>query len=135
MVIIGKWILISRSMDRNHLLGAVIFYVMFGIIWAMLYNVVYALIPGSFNGIEKIDPTKSFVLNHAKQHLDFVYLSITTMTCVGCGDINPVHSLARMMISLEAICGQLFVVIVISRLVTLWNKDGCEKSSLISQGD
>lgn len=49
----------------------------------------------------------------------FLYFSFTTLTTLGYGDIVPVSPISRMMTSLEAIIGQLYVAIFIARLVSL----------------
>ena len=41
------------------------------------------------------------------------------MTTAGYGDIVPIHPLARSMANAEAIVGQLYIVLLIGRLLTL----------------
>jgi len=53
-----------------------------------------------------------------------VYLSFVTLATLGYGDISPVKFVARDLAVLEAIMGQLYLVILISRLVS----EGVEKS-------
>jgi hypothetical protein len=48
-----------------------------------------------------------------------LYFSLVTMTTLGYGDIAPAAPAARMLCSLEAVIGQLFVAIFIARLVSL----------------
>jgi voltage-gated potassium channel Kch len=47
------------------------------------------------------------------------YFSFTTLTTLGFGDIVPVNPVARSLVVLEALLGQLFPVILIARLVTM----------------
>jgi len=47
------------------------------------------------------------------------YFSFTTLTTLGFGDIVPLNPLARSLVVLEALVGQLFPVILIARLVTM----------------
>jgi voltage-gated potassium channel Kch len=49
----------------------------------------------------------------------FIYFSSVTLTTLGYGDIVPVFRPARMFATLEATAGQLYVAIVIARLVGL----------------
>jgi hypothetical protein len=44
---------------------------------------------------------------------------VITLTTLGYGDITPVNPLARNLAALEALCGQLYVAILVARLVTL----------------
>jgi voltage-gated potassium channel Kch len=47
------------------------------------------------------------------------YFSFTTLATLGLGDVLPLSPLARALVVLEALVGQLFPVILIARLVTL----------------
>jgi Ion channel len=51
---------------------------------------------------------------------DFIYFSFITMTTVGYGDLSPAHGLPRTMAVLEALAGQIFLVVMVSRLVALF---------------
>ena len=46
-----------------------------------------------------------------------LYYSFVTMSTLGYGDIVPRSSLARMAAALQAIVGQLYLVVLVSRLV------------------
>ena len=46
-----------------------------------------------------------------------LYFSIVTITTVGYGDITPVTRVARAFANLEAVIGQLYLVILVSWLV------------------
>ncbi len=49
----------------------------------------------------------------------FNYFSIVTLTTLGYGDITAVHPVARSVVMMEALLGQLYPAILIARLVTL----------------
>jgi voltage-gated potassium channel Kch len=48
-----------------------------------------------------------------------LYFSFTTLTTLGYGDIVPAAAFARLVTSAESVIGQLFVAIIIGRLVGL----------------
>jgi hypothetical protein len=48
---------------------------------------------------------------------DMIYFSNTTLTTLGYGDIIPISNVARTLTNLEAMAGQLYVAIVIARMV------------------
>jgi hypothetical protein len=48
-----------------------------------------------------------------------LYFSFSTLTTAGYGDIVPIHPLARALANLEAITGQLYIVLLIGRLLSL----------------
>jgi hypothetical protein len=59
-----------------------------------------------------------FLAHAEREPSDYVYASFITMTTVGYGDIVPAKNGARVLMSLEALTGQLFLATVIARLVS-----------------
>jgi hypothetical protein len=51
---------------------------------------------------------------------DYAYLSYITLTTVGFGDLTPGTGLARSVIILEALVGQIFLVTLVARMVSLF---------------
>jgi voltage-gated potassium channel len=76
--------------------------------WSSIFAVVESLHPGSFSlpDIEGISPSRGFL-----------YFSFVTITTLGYGDITPVTSLARSLSILEAVIGQLYLVVQVAWLV------------------
>jgi hypothetical protein len=48
-----------------------------------------------------------------------LYFSFTTLTATGFGEILPINPLARSMANLESVLGQLYLAILLARLVTM----------------
>ena len=88
--------------------GAIAVYLLLGFIWGQAYEVVALWYPGAFAGA--VDGGGS---------LPWTYYSFVTLTTVGYGDIMPVHPLARAVAVLEALTGQLYLAIMLARLVSL----------------
>jgi hypothetical protein len=51
-----------------------------------------------------------------------VYFSLVAMTTVGFGDIVAVSRIARALTVVEIVIGQLYLVVMIARLVSLWHQ-------------
>jgi hypothetical protein len=51
----------------------------------------------------------------------FAYFSYITMATVGYGDLTPTTGLPRTMAVLEALIGQVFLVVLLARLVSLYS--------------
>jgi hypothetical protein len=51
---------------------------------------------------------------------DFVYFSYITMSTVGYGDLTPAPGLPRTTSVLEALIGQIFLVVLVARLVAMY---------------
>ncbi len=88
--------------------GAIAVYLLLGFIWAQAYELVALWHPGAFAGA--VDGRVSPPLT---------YYSFVTLTTMGYGDIMPVHPLARALAVLEALTGQLYLTILLARLVSL----------------
>jgi Ion channel len=90
--------------------GSIAVYMLLGLLWAVSYEIVELLHPGSFRiAVQRGEATLP----------QLVYFSFTTLATLGLGDILPISPLARSLVVLEALVGQLFPVILIARLVSL----------------
>ena len=65
--------------------------------------------PGAFAAVNRALPERL-------TWFEFLYLSMTTLSTTGFGDIVPVSSAARSAVILEQFVGVLYVALVISRL-------------------
>ena len=98
----------------HRIMGAVAAYLILGLIWSLAYYLIALRIPEAF-GVQG-----SFALDDREalqSHL--FYFSFVTLTTLGYGDIVAVHPIARMLVILEGVAGQLFPAILIARLVSL----------------
>ncbi len=96
----------------HRIMGAVVVYLLLGLMWTLAYQLIELQQPGSFNfaDVPNIGETRSARL---------VYFSFVTLTTLGYGDITAVSPVARALAMLEALVGQLFPVILIARLVSM----------------
>ena len=79
--------------------------------FAYLFIVCQAVSPGSFSAL--IDP-------HAdRTWMELLFLSFTTLSGVGLGDIVPLTPIARGVVMLEEFTGVMYIALVLSRLVAL----------------
>ncbi len=104
----------SKKVSGDTMAGAVCVYLLISLIFSYLYVLVELCSPASF----------SFTQGQAGMHLwlskefsSFFYFSLITMTTVGYGDVTPVSKAARTCASLEAILGQVYLTILVARLV------------------
>lgn len=94
--------------------GAVCVYLLLGLIWGLLYGLLYTLEPGSLSLPEEARASRPLGTEPA-----FVYFSFVTLTTLGYGDVLPVGPRAQTLAWTEAVVGQLFLAILIGRLVGL----------------
>jgi hypothetical protein len=89
--------------------GAVAVYLLFGVGWAHAYHIAAMRVPGSFVS------TNGAMTNVS----DWIYYSLVTLTTVGYGDIVPAHRVTRILAVGEAVAGQLYLAVLIARLVAM----------------
>ena len=58
-------------------------------------------------------------VGNAPGALTWIYYSFVTLTTMGYGDITPVHPIARSLATSEALAGQLYIAVMLSRLMAL----------------
>ena len=103
--------------DRERLAAALSFYLLLGLIFALLFTVIVELRPGSFH-FSAARPAEFA----ARPLADMVYYSYVTLATLGYGDIVPLSPSAKGLAILEAIVGQMYLVVVVARLVSLYGQ-------------
>lgn len=93
-------------MLRYRIAAAVAVYLIFGVLWARLYDVVLLFNAASFSS------------NETMNSYSLVYFSFVTLMTLGYGDIVPVTIPARSLAIFEGVVGQLYIVILVSSLVS-----------------
>jgi voltage-gated potassium channel Kch len=78
----------------------------------------YVLIVTTSHDSFYINPANNF--DNIINWIDLTYYSFVTLTTLGYGDIAPITPLARSLAYLEAIVGQIYLTIIIARLVGLY---------------
>ena len=98
----------EKEVTNNVIYGVIVVYLFIGVMWAFIYSLTESIHPGSFSIADgQINVGRSL----------FVYYSFVTLTTLGYGDITPLTAPANSITILEAITGQLFLAILIARLV------------------
>jgi hypothetical protein len=106
-IAIGWRIFQDKTVTGETILGALCIYVLIGMIFATLdYGI--QLVSGTY-----------FAQPGPHGPPDFVYFSYITMATVGYGDLTPAPGLPRTTSALEALVGQIFLVVLVARLVAM----------------
>jgi hypothetical protein len=109
-------ILNTSAVSKNTIYGAVAAYLLIGISFAFVFGILLEVAPNAL-AIPETSQSEVLALHEAFNIL--TYYSFTSLTTLGFGDINPVLPLARTLSYIEAALGQLYLAILIARLVGL----------------
>lgn len=107
-----KGVMGAGRVTMNRIIGAVAVYLLFGLFFALAFDLLERLAPGAFN----MGPVPTQLTPAGAR---FFYLSIITLTSVGFGDMAPVHPFARSLVMLEGVLGQIYTTVLLARLVSL----------------
>ncbi len=94
--------------------GAVCVYLLLGVAWALAFAWMHRVDPGAL-AFPEGDPG----LEGGWTLATYQYFSFVTLTTLGYGDILPRSDDARTLAMVEAVVGQLYVAVLLARLVSL----------------
>jgi len=97
----------SKDITSDTIIGAICAYFLIGLMWAYIFATLEIFQPGTFH----ISQGGSLGTQ------SFMYYSFVTLTTLGYGDIITLTSQARSLSLLEAVFGQIYLAVVIARLV------------------
>ncbi len=97
----------TTKVTGDTVIGGVCVYFLLGYLFALFYYLIY------------IFDHNAFVVASQWDGLYLFYLSFTTLTTLGYGDVYPVNTIAMVIANLEAITGQMFLAIFVARMVGL----------------
>lgn len=100
----------ATKVDAEHLYAALSAYLLAGIYFGLLYWVLEQMIPGTFTASTPFSQTSA------------IYFSFVTLATLGYGDIAPRGDIARGIAIIEGVGGQLFLAVLVARLVSLYSK-------------
>jgi hypothetical protein len=108
-IAIGWRILHHTRVTTQTVLGALCIYILIGLVFA---NADY--------GVQLVSGHSFFAQPGQHGPADFAYFSYITMATVGYGDLTPATGLPRTNAVLEALIGQIFLVVLVARLVGMY---------------
>lgn len=106
--------ILVKQVSGDAVFGALVGYLLLGIIWSVLYSAVEMTCPGSFR-LPASEGTEVAVA--ASGRIDLSYYSFITLATVGYGDVTPTTPLARTLAWIEAVIGQFYLAVLVAGLV------------------
>lgn len=113
--VVSKAVFAAGRITYHRVMGAILLYLSIGWTFAGLFTLMALIVPGAFSGFT--------VTDRPALAADVFYLSFGTLTTAGAGDITPVHPMARSLVNILTMIGQLYSATLLARLVTLEIED------------
>jgi hypothetical protein len=112
-------VLRNERVTAGKIYSAIAVYLLIGFVWAFLFDLLEFVQPGSFN-MPDLNPTAGYEPYLRRYDpTNSIYFSFATLTTLGFGDITPTTVLARTLVWLEAVTGQMYLAVLVARLVSL----------------
>ena len=99
----------ARQVDSEHVYAALSAYLLVGVFFGLFYWVIEDIVPGTFNA------------SAGFSRMSAIYFSFVTLATLGYGDIVPRTDVARGLAILEGVGGQLFLAVLVARLLSLYS--------------
>jgi hypothetical protein len=123
-LIMLRFMLRRGSIDSERIFAALNVYLMIGLICGVVFSIFEEQWPGSFAIHSSfVHGSKNVLLEHG------IYFSYVTLGTLGYGDIIPISGPARALAVVEAIGGQMYLAVVVARLVGLYRTDAVPNDS------
>ena len=105
-----RFIFRKKEVTQEIIFAAVVVYLLMAMMWSNVYLILEFFNPGSFSIPESpsLDPFK------------FLYFSFVTITTLGYGDVAPLTHKASSLVILEAVVGQIYLVVIVAWLVGMY---------------
>jgi hypothetical protein len=98
----------ANEVTTEVIYAAVVVYLLMALLWSNIYQLLEVLVPGSFSLPEGQIQNDRFL---------FLYFSLVTITTLGYGDMTPLTDRAAGLASVEALSGQIYLVVLVAWLV------------------
>jgi voltage-gated potassium channel len=109
-------VLRHRRVTHETVLGALCAYVLVGLLFAFLYL-----------AVDEVRGAPFFAQEGPHVQSEYLYYSFVALTTLGFGDLSPSVGLPQALTVLEALSGQVFLVTLVARLVTLWVRQSADR--------
>jgi hypothetical protein len=112
LIAVGLLSVVLRAgrVDGERISAALSVYMLVGLAFGGFFATLEAVQPGSLRGA-------------GAEVADAIYFSFVTLATLGYGDVLPVSRAARALAMLETVFGQLYLAVLIARLVSLYGRE------------
>jgi len=106
----GRQVIFPKIINANIVVGAMVLYLLMGLLWAIAYLLVEEFSPGSMRGLDGE--------NWQANLQTVIYYSFVTISTLGYGDLVPQQPVSQFLAYMEAITGQFYLSVLVASLVS-----------------
>jgi hypothetical protein len=115
MIAMLSEVLRARRASTDIIIGAVCLYLVIGLAWGFLYYSIYLVSPSSFFASPGPASLTASVSEH--RFTEVLYFSFSALTTIGSSGEEPLTTMVHQLAVVESAMGQLYLAVLISRLV------------------
>jgi voltage-gated potassium channel len=108
ITIIARVIVQTKKVTVEAVIGAVDMYILLGLAFGFI-----------FSGLERLSEVVFFTTGMLSARSDFLYFAFVAITTLGFGDLAPADNYARPLVVLAVLTGQIVLVVVVARVVSM----------------
>ena len=112
-------VLQGESISGDKICGAICVYLLIGLGWGLLYSLCDRVYDDAFSMHPALVDAANLDSPGETPVSVYVYYSFVTLTTLGYGDVSPLAVPVRTFAWLEAVVGQLYIAVLVARLVGL----------------
>ena len=109
-----RFVVVTKRVSGDLIFASLCVYLLIGVIWAYIYLMMELVTPEAFSIDVDVQHGYTALLR------ELLYYSYVTLTTLGYGDITPGTPVARSWSAMEAIVGQLYLTVIVARLMGLY---------------
>jgi hypothetical protein len=110
----------TRRVTSDTMYGAVCVYLLVGMAFGSLYDLIETLHPGSFQiNVDTAGPAEI-------RWRTLIFFSFMTLTTIGLGDVTPTTIQTQSLTSIEGVIGVLYLAVLIARIVGMYARRASE---------
>jgi Ion channel len=115
VALILRFVMQAKTVNHDVVFAALSVYLLFGLIFGFIYFMVERVWPGAL-----VHTGAGNFLDGGIPLGQAIYFSFVTLATLGYGDIIPANDVIRSLAIIQTMCGQVYLVVLVARLVTLY---------------
>jgi hypothetical protein len=114
------YLFLCKDVTLYTLMAAFCAFLLIALLWTLFYGIIDIIDPAAFKVPAELAADGRLASLGKSGSFNGLYFSMVTITTLGYGDISPLSAEARAVATAEAFVGQMFIAVMIARLVGIY---------------